>query len=62
MDETDFEGSLVLEKLAAIGRLDEFFEALDSDDFSKVHSLMKKAQIDTQTIQTVLKKIHEAGS
>ena len=32
MDETDFEGTLVLEQLAAVDRVDEFFEAVDADD------------------------------
>ena len=27
MDESEFEGTLVLEKLAEIGKLDDFFEA-----------------------------------
>ena len=32
MDEDEFEGTLVLEKLAAIGKVEEFFDAVDSDD------------------------------
>lgn len=32
MDESDFEGTLVLEQLAAIGKVEEFFDAIDSDD------------------------------
>jgi hypothetical protein len=43
VDERDFEGSLVLEKLAAIERVDEFFEALDSDDFEAARRLLKAA-------------------
>ena len=31
MDESEFEGTLVLEKLVEINKLDEFFEAIDSD-------------------------------
>lgn len=31
MDQTDFEGTLVLEKLAENGTVDAFFEAIDSD-------------------------------
>lgn len=57
MDESDFEGTLVLEKLAEIGKVDDFFEAIDSDDFSKAKSLMKRAQIDSETIAVVLKKM-----
>ena len=35
MDENDFEGTLVLEKLAEIDKVDAFYEAIDSDDFAK---------------------------
>ncbi len=57
MDEQDFEGTLVLEKLAEIGKVDDFFAAIDSDDFGKAKSLMKQARIDLETIAIVLKKM-----
>ena len=60
MDENDFEGTLVLEKLAMIGKLDEFFGAIDADDFSKAAALMKRADVDAETISIVLKKMYEA--
>ena len=60
MDNKDFEGSLVLEKLAEINKADEFFAAIDSDNFGKAKSLMKLAKIDLETIETVLQKMHEA--
>lgn len=60
MDESDFEGTLVLEKLAAIGKVEDFFDAIDSDDFAKAKALMKKATVDSQTIAIVLKKMSEA--
>ncbi len=60
MNEEDFEGTLVLEKLAEIGKVDAFFEAIDSDDFGKARSLMKRARIDSATIAVVLKKMHSA--
>jgi hypothetical protein len=60
MDESDFEGTLVLEKLAEIDRLEDFFEALDADDFTKAKSLMKKADVDLETIAIVLQKMHAA--
>lgn len=60
MNETDFEGTLVLEKLAEIGKVEAFFEALDSDDFDRAKSLMKRANIDSETIATVLKKMADA--
>lgn len=59
MDETDLDGTLVLEKLAEIGKVDEFFNAVDSDDFGKAISLMKRAKIDAQTIETILKILGE---
>lgn len=60
MEEEDFEGTLVLEKLAEIGKVDAFFEAIDSDDFAKAKMLMKKAHVDSETIATVLKKMNAA--
>jgi iron uptake system EfeUOB component EfeO/EfeM len=57
MDETDFEGSLVLEQLAAIGQVEEFFDAVDSDDVDRATQLMKRARIDASTIETVIKMI-----
>ncbi len=60
MDENDFEGTLVLEKLAEIGKVESFFEAIDSDNFSRAQALMKKANIDSVTIAIVLKKMSDA--
>jgi hypothetical protein len=55
MDESDFEGTLVLERLAEFGKVDEFFEAIDSDDFQRVQSILKRAKLDSETIAKVLK-------
>lgn len=60
MDENDFEGTLVLEKLAVIGQLDAFFESIDSDDFSRAQALMKQANLDARTISIVLQKMSSA--
>lgn len=60
MDEQDFEGTLVLEALAAIGKVDEFFEAIDADDLGRVVSLMKKAGLDADAIARVTRQIEEA--
>jgi len=60
MDESDFEGTLVLEQLAAIGRLEEFFDAIDSDDIPRATTLMKKAGIDAPTIAIVVRKMEAA--
>ena len=57
MDESDFEGTLVLEKLAEIKKVDAFFEAVDADDFVKAKSLMRKAGIDSKTIAQVLQQM-----
>ncbi|MEN0057598.1 MAG: hypothetical protein AAGB31_02090 [Bdellovibrio sp.] len=61
MEESDFEGTLVLEKLAEINKVDAFFEAIDSDDFREAQVLMKKAHVDSETIALVLKKMREAS-
>jgi hypothetical protein len=61
MDEKDFEGTLVLERLAEVGRVDDFFDAIDSDDIERATSLMKKAKIDATTIATVVRKMQDEG-
>jgi hypothetical protein len=60
VDESDFEGTLVLEKLAQFGKIDDFFEAIDADDFGKVSTLMKRAGVDAESIAMVLKKMRDA--
>jgi hypothetical protein len=54
MNESDFEGTLVLERLAEIGKVDDFFEAIDSDDFDRAKGLMKRAGLESVTIAIVL--------
>jgi iron uptake system EfeUOB component EfeO/EfeM len=61
VNEDDFEGTLVLEKLAEIGKVDSFFEAVDSDDFDRARALMKRARVDLETIEIVLKKMRDAS-
>jgi hypothetical protein len=60
MDEADFEGTLVLEQLAAIGQVEDFFDAIDSDDVHRATQLMKRANVDASMIATVVRKM-EAG-
>ena len=60
MNESDFEGTIVLEKLNEIGEVEAFFDAIDGDDFARAKALMKKAGIDTQTMAIVLKKMAES--
>jgi hypothetical protein len=60
MDERDFEGTLVLEQLAEIGQVEDFFDAIDSDDTQRAALLMKKAKIDASTIAVVVKKMEDS--
>jgi hypothetical protein len=60
MDETDFEGTLVLEQLASIDMLDDFFEAVDADDVGRATRLMRRAGVDESTIATVVTKMVES--
>ena len=56
----EFEGTLVLEKLAEIGKGDEFYEAVDSDDFERAIALMKKAGVDEESINQTVKMMKDA--
>ena len=49
----------MLEQLAEIGRLENFFDAIDSDDVERATSLMKKAKIDASTIAIVIQKMED---
>ena len=60
MDYSDFEGTLVLEQLAAIGKVEDFFDAVDSDDVERATALMKRASLDAATIATVIRKMEES--
>ena len=60
MAHPDFEGTTVLEALAAIGKVDEFFDAIDGDDVARAISLMKRAKLDRATIRIVVRKIEDA--
>ena len=57
MDKSDFEGSLVLEKLAEIDKVDDFFAAVDADDFLTATYLMKLAKLDADTIAEVVRQM-----
>ena len=60
MDTIDFEGSLVLEQLAAIDKVDEFYEAIDADDVRWATSLMREAGVDATAIAIVVRKMESA--
>ena len=57
MNESDFEGSLVLEQLARINAVEDFMAAADVQDYDKARALMEEAGIDEETIATTLKKM-----
>jgi hypothetical protein len=59
MDTEDFEGTLVLEKLAEIGKVDAFFDAVDRDDLKEASRLMKLAGVDFETIALVLQEMQQ---
>jgi len=60
MDESEFEGTLVLEQLAAIGKVEEFFDAVDADDVRRAIQLMRSADVDASMIATVVRKMEES--
>jgi hypothetical protein len=60
MDENDFEGTLVLERLAEIGGVEDFFDAIDADDVERAVALMKRARLDAGTIAVVVRKMEAA--
>ena len=62
MDESDFEGTVVLERLAEIGRVEEFFDAVDADDVERAVKLMKRARVDAETIAVVVRKMEEGDA
>jgi len=62
MDDADFEGTLVLEQLAAIGKVDDFFEAIDADDVQRAIDLMKRAKVEASAIAIVVKKMEEGDA
>ncbi len=49
----------MLEQLAEIGRVEDFFDAIDSDDVQRAVAVMKRAKIDRSTIASVIKKIED---
>ena len=49
-----------MESLASIDKLEDFFDAIDSDDVERATALMKMARIDAPTIATVVRKMQAA--
>ena len=59
MDADSYEGSKVLEQLAEADLLEDFYEAVDADNFSRAILLMRKAQIDEETIEITVAKMQD---
>lgn len=60
MNDADFDGSLVLEQLARIDKVDEFMDAIDSDDERRATQLLMRAGVAEEAIAIVLKKMRQA--
>lgn len=60
MKDIENEGSLILEKLAEANLVEEFYSAVDSDDFSKIEDLLSRVGIENSKIQSVIQSIVEA--
>ena len=60
MDEQDFEGTLVLEQLAALDLVEDFFDAIDADDVQRATALMRRAKVEPSTMAIVVKKMKES--
>ena len=49
MEESDFEGTLVLEQLVTIGKVEEFFDAIDVDDVERATLWHGRTYLDAGT-------------
>lgn len=61
MHDSDFEGTLVLERLAEAGRLEDFWEAVDADDLEAAQDLLLAADLDDESVEIVLAKMRDPG-
>jgi hypothetical protein len=59
MAEADFEGTLVLERMAEVGAVEEFLELVDADDLAGAEALMRAVGLDAETVATVLRKMRD---
>jgi hypothetical protein len=41
--------------------VDAFYDAIDADDFDRIHALLKRARLDAQTITQTLREIRRAA-
>lgn len=58
----DSEGSIILEKLSEFGLVDEFMEAVDSDNFPRIISILREADIEEDDITRILDEIENGAS
>lgn len=59
-DNDDFDGSLILEKLAEAGRLDDFYESIDEDDFKRARKILRETGFPIEMIHRVIQEIQDA--
>ena len=58
MDESELLGTEVLERLAEVGKVEEFYDAVDADNFQAIRALMRSVGVDAQTIEIIMERIH----
>lgn len=54
---SEYDGTLVLERVSAIGKLHEFADAVDADDFQEVAALLQLAGLTSEEVASVLKQM-----
>jgi hypothetical protein len=61
MGDIELDGTLVLEKLAAIDGLDAFYAAVDGDDVTTAMRMMRRAGVDAASIAAVVREMITGG-
>ncbi|HRK06609.1 MAG TPA: hypothetical protein PLZ57_02470 [Pseudobdellovibrionaceae bacterium] len=72
MPRESLDGSLVMEKLAELGQVDEFLDAIDADDLTLARSILtrmarhfnsnaKETEITEQDLDDIMMQIREAS-
>lgn len=56
----DDQGSLVLEKLAEVGLIDEFYSAIDSDNFSKIEEILTSIGVAEGEISSIISQVTDS--
>ena len=59
MDESELEGSMVLERLAEVDKVQDFYDAIDADNFVLARELMELVNTDENIIRLILKKVED---